>query len=151
MTLQATAQFHLATSTCCKLMEHILCHSIMKHLESNRILNEFQYGFRPGHSCQAQLISVVEEIQHALDQQHQVDLIMLDFNKVFDTVAHNRLLHKLNFYGIRDKAHKWLTTWLTQRTQRVVLDSSSSNYVNVESGVPQGSYCPGACDVFTLY
>ena len=64
---------------------------------------------------------------------------MLDFSKAFDTVAHNRLLHKLNFYGIRDKAHKWLTTWLTQRTQRVVLDSSSSNYVNVESGVSQGT------------
>ena len=67
---------------------------------------------------------------------------MLDFSKAFDMVAHNRLLYILNFYGIiigTIKVHKWLTTWLTQRTQRVVLDGSSSNYVNIESGVPQGT------------
>ena len=38
-----------------------------------------------------------------LDQHHQVDLIMLDFSKAFDTVPHNRLLHKLKFYGIRER------------------------------------------------
>ena len=77
-------------------MEHVLCHSIMKHLESHHILNGFQYGIQPGHSCQAQLISIVEEIQYALDQHYQVDLglIMLDLYKAFDTVAHN---HPLSF------------------------------------------------------
>lgn len=40
------------TSLCCKLMEHILCHGIMNHLESNpHILNDYQYGFRSSHSC----------------------------------------------------------------------------------------------------
>ena len=41
------------TSLCCKLMEHILCHNIMNLLESNHILNDYQYGFRSSHSCQA--------------------------------------------------------------------------------------------------
>jgi len=63
-------------------MEHVLCHYIMAHLEQHSILNEFQYGFRPGHSCQAQLISLVEEIQQALDH-HQINLVMLDFSKTF--------------------------------------------------------------------
>ena len=44
------------------------------------------------------------EIQYALDQHHQADLIMLDFSKAFDTVPHNRLLHKLKFYGIRENS-----------------------------------------------
>ena len=91
------------TSNCCKLMEHTLCHSIMKHLELHHILNDFQYGFRLGHSCQAQHISVIEEIQYALDHHHYVDLIMLDFCKTFDTVAHNCLLNKLNFMISREK------------------------------------------------
>jgi len=86
----------------------------MNHLESHHILNDFQYGFRPGHSCQAQLISIIEEIQYALDHSHQVDLIMLDFCKAFDTVAHNHLLNKLKYYGIQGKIYKWLFTWLTQ-------------------------------------
>ena len=63
---------------------------------------------------------------------------MLDFCKPFDTVAHNRLLNKLKFYGIQGKLD-WLSIWLTQRTQHVVLDGFSSNYVKVESGVLQGT------------
>jgi len=64
---------------------------------------------------------------------------MLDFCKAFDTVAHNHLLNKLKYYGIQGKIYEWLYTWLTQRTQRVVLDGFTSNYVKVESGVPQGT------------
>ena len=66
----------------------------MKHLELHHILNDFQYGFQLaiGHSCQAQLISIIKEIQYALDHHHHVDLIMPDFCKAFNTVAHNCLL-----------------------------------------------------------
>jgi len=127
------------TSICCKVMEHILCHSIMKHLEENQILSNFQYGFRPAHSCEAQLITLTEEIHHALDCRHQVDLIMLDFSKAFDTVPHSRLLRKLKHYGINGKLHDWLTTWLTKRTQQVVIDGQTSASCRVKSGVPQGT------------
>ena len=85
--------------------------------------------------------NVIEEIQYALDHRHHVDLIMLDFCKAFDTVAHNRLLNKLKFYGIQGKIYDWLLIWLTQRTQCVVLDGFSSHYVKVTSShvVPQGT------------
>ena len=105
---------------CCKTMEHVLSHYIMAHLEQHNILNQFQYGFRPGHSCQAQLISLVDEIQQALDCRHQIDLDMLDFSKAFDTVPHQRLLKKLQFYGIKGDMLNWISTWLTHRSQRVV-------------------------------
>ena len=72
----------------------------MKHLEDNHILSNFQYGFRPAHSCEAQLITLIEEIHHTLNCQHQVDLIMLDFSRAFDTVPHCCLLHKLNHYEL---------------------------------------------------
>ena len=54
-------------------------------------------------------------------------------------MAHNCLLNKLKYYGIQGKIYEWLYTWLTQRTQCVVLDGFASNYVKVESGVPQGT------------
>jgi len=127
------------TSICSKLMEHILCHDIMSHLDANQILNNCQYGFRPSHSCEAQLISIVEEIQLALDHHQQVDLLMLDFSKAFDTVPHRRLLSKLKYYGISGKLLIWLTNWLTERLQRVVIDGNASDYINVISGVPQGT------------
>ena len=83
------------TSVCSKVMEHIVFHSIMKHVQHYGILSEFQHGFRPGYSCQTQLINFIENIQHAMDQQKQVDLILLDFCKAFYTVPHQCLLTKL--------------------------------------------------------
>ena len=109
----------------------------------NHILNGYLYGFRPSHSCQAQLISIVEELQLALDCHQQVDLIMLDFSKAFDTVPHQRLL---SFYGIDGKLHHWLSTWLTKRSQRIVVDGE---YVSVLSGVPQGTVLGPV--IFLLY
>ena len=98
-----------------------------------------QFGFRSGHSCEAQLISVVEDIHLAMDHSHQVDVIFIDFQKAFDKVPHHRLLNKLYHYGIRGKIHEWISTWLTQRTQRVVINGYESSFAQVQSGVPQGT------------
>ena len=77
------------TSIFSKVMEHIIFHSIMEHLQDYNILSEFQHDFRPGHSCQTQLINFIENIQHAMDNRKQVDLILLDFSKAFDTIPTN--------------------------------------------------------------
>jgi len=127
------------TSICCKLLEHILYHCITEHLNTYQILSDKQYGFRPNHSCESQLLRVVEEIQLAMDHHLSVDLIFIDFRKAFDTVPHQRLLKKLHHYGIQGKIYNWIASWLTKRTQRVVIKGHSSTYVNVDSGVPQGT------------
>ena len=74
----------------------------MEHLNSNNILIEKQHGFRSQHSCVTQLISLVEDLSCALDQQKQTDVILLDFAKAFDSVPHQRLLSKLRHYGINN-------------------------------------------------
>ncbi len=66
-------------------------------------------------------------------------LIVLDFAKAFDKVPHKRLTLKLKYYGISGPILHWLTAFLTDRTQRVLLDGSSSDTVPVSSGVPQGT------------
>jgi hypothetical protein len=66
-------------------------------------------------------------------------VIYLDFAKAFDTVPHKRLIHKLRAYGIRGKVLLWITAFLSNRRQKVVLRSGSSRWENVISGVPQGS------------
>jgi hypothetical protein len=65
------------------------------------------------------------------------DLIIMDFAKAFDKVPHRRLLYKLNYYGISGLTLHWISAFLTNRTQRVVIDGKSSSTVPVTYGVPQ--------------
>ena len=83
---------------------------------------------------------MVSNLDGARDRgQKQTDVIIMDFAKAFDKVPHRRLLYKLDHYGIRGSIHKWISSWLSERSQIVVLDGQASDPVPVLSGVPQGS------------
>ena len=88
-----------------------------------------------------QLISLIEDLNFHMDHDVQVDMILLDFSKAFDTVPHCRLLKKLKFYHniIENQVIQWLEKWLTARKQRALLDGESSDHVPVLSSVPQGT------------
>ena len=124
------------TSVLCKVMEHIIFHHIMSYFTSLNILNPLQHGFRPNHSCQTQLVDFIDEIQRSMNTRQQTDLLFIDFSKAFDTVPHRRLLNKLKFYGVREPLLQWISSWLTERYQRVMVDGESSSAIPVKSGVP---------------
>lgn len=128
------------TSVCCKILEHIIYSQIMNHLDDNSILVKIQHGFRSQHSCESQLISTINDLAKSMNENSQTDLFVLDFQKAFDTVPHERLLNKLHHYGIQGHTHQWIRTWLKQRTQSVVINGVKSDSVLVLSGVPQGQY-----------
>ena len=111
----------------------------MKHLQSYNILSEVQYGFRPHHSCEAQLLLTTNDLVIAIDNKLQMDMAILDFLKAFDKVAHTRLINKLEFYGIRGEILRWIISFLSNRTQQVVVSGTQSLSCSVLSGVPQGS------------
>ena len=127
------------TSTCCKLLEHIIHSHIINHLDNNKILTDAQHGFRKKRSCDSQLINTVHDLAKGLDSRQQIDAVLLDFSKAFDKVAHQRLLQKLSYYGIKGKTLEWIESFLSNRTQRVVVEGEQSKPAPVTSGVPQGS------------
>ena len=127
------------TCVCCKIMEHILGSSIMKHLDENNLLSPAQHGFRKGLSCETQLVMLTDMLGKALDTKQSVDAIFLDFSKAFDRVPHGRLISKLSSYNLDDKVIAWIKSFVSHREQRVVLDGELSDPVDVTSGVPQGS------------
>ena len=127
------------TSICCKTMEHIIHSNITKHFDNLSIITNKQHGFRKQHSCETQLILTVNDLASVLDLRSQVDMIIMDFSKAFDTVPHNRLLQKLNRYGIRNNTLTWIANFLTHRKQRVVVGGDYSTWTEVTSGVPQGT------------
>ena len=66
-------------------------------------------------------------------------MIYLDFSKLFDKVAHRRLLKKLDNYGNRGNLLNWIQDLLTNRQQRVLIKGEISDWTGITSGIPQGS------------
>ncbi len=126
-------------SVTCKVQETIQHRAILKHLIDKELIVADQHGFLPGKSCTTNLLEAYEILCDALERGDPVDVIFTDFCKAFDTVPHERLLHKLRAYGIRGQLLAWIRDWLTSRWQRVVLGEETTEWRRVMSGVPQGS------------
>ena len=127
------------TSVCCKLLEHIIDSQLMKHLDKHDILSDAQHAFRKARSTESQLILTTNDLTRNLDNHCTTDLAILDFSKAFDVVPHERLLIKLDHYGIRGSTKRWIRSFLTQRHQRVTINGTPSSWEKVLSGVPQGT------------
>ena len=135
------ANYRPISLTCvtCKVMEHIIASSLMEHLDSSGILSKRQHGFRRMRSCETQLLEFVDEILGLMEGGGQVDILIMDFAKAFDKCNHSLLTHKLQTYGVLGQTNFWISNFLSDRRQSVVVDGFSSPFVSVRSGVPQGS------------
>jgi len=91
--------------------------TVISHLDENGILNKAQHGFRKMRSYESQLIFTVQDLADSLNESQQVDAILLDFSKAFDKVPHQRLLAKLQHYGVRGQLLEWISDFLKGRTQ----------------------------------
>ena len=80
-----------------------------------------------------------ENILDAVAKKHNIDIIMLDYAKAFDTINHSILLHKLKNFGIGGKVGKWISNFLLNRNQQVAINGFQSEPSQVISGVPQGT------------
>jgi hypothetical protein len=122
-----------------KILERLIFNRCLSFINSFNILSNKQFGFRPGHSTQMALIDIIDKIHTAVDNNETSMAIFLDLSKAFDTINHNILLYKLEYYGIRGIALEWFKSYLSNRTQYVYYNSCKSNVKDIRSGVPQGS------------
>ena len=112
---------------------------IINFLDSNNSLYEMQYGFRSGRSCEHALLKAQHILLESLSKKQISLLLLIDFSKAFDMVEHTILLRKLEHYGIRGLALKWMTSYLKNRSQFVSLSGVNSSIKHMQYGVPQGS------------
>ena len=100
---------------------------------------EIQYGFRSSRSTPDILTVVSDRIARAFNRSEATWAVTLDISKAFDRVWHAGLLHKLKSYGISGQIFGLISSFLSNRRLRVVLDGKSSQEYPVNAGVPQGS------------
>lgn len=126
-------------STLSKLLEKIICKQLVNHLESNNLLYMHQYGFQHGKSTEHNLLQFTNYINTALNEKKYAIGIFLDLKKAFDVCSHSILLNKLKKLGIRGTAHKWFSSYLKNRKQRVDINGHLSSSKALDISVLQGS------------
>ena len=136
------------TSNVCKIMEKLVKVDLEAHLEKS-VLKNSQHGFRRGRSPTTNMVEFLEVTTKWLDDGKSFDVVFFDFSKAFDKVCHRRLPVKLHAAGVRGKIKAWICEWLSGRRQRVVVDGNKSEWVDVDSSVPQGTVLGGT--LFNLY
>ena len=103
-------------------MEHVVLSHMAKHLSKNNIIIDEQHGFRQRFSCKTQLITTIHDWAKSINVCRQTDAILLDFFKAFDSVPHQRLLLKLDYYSIRGNLLLWIKAFLSNCSQFVFIN-----------------------------
>ena len=127
------------TSIISKIIEKLVRDRVVKHLLAEKLLSDKQYGFITGRSTTTQILYYLDNCIKEISSGGVIDAIYLDFSKAFDTVPHQRLLRKLEAYGIQGNILNWIKAFLIGRTQEVTINGTISEAVSVLSGIPQGT------------
>ena len=126
------------TSVVCKLMERIVKDVIQDQLLKNNLLHNSQHGFLPHKSCTLNLLEFLGVITQEIDTGTPVDVLYLEFLKAFDKVPHQRLLLKIESLNIQGNTLNWITDWLKNIRQKVVIDnlffSMDSSHIRSPTG-----------------
>lgn len=122
-----------------RIFEKMMYKQLKSFLLKYELLFHAQYGFRENHSTEHAILDIVNKIQTNMDNKLYSCGVFIDLKKAFDTVNHDILLQKLQYYGIRGIVHSWFSSYLTSRIQTTQIDNNLSERKSTGHGVPQGS------------
>ena len=122
-----------------KIIEKLIHKRLYSFLESHNIMYHNLFGFRKNNSTTNALIQITEKIKESIDNGKYGCGIFIDLRKAFDTVHHEIILNKLEYYGIRDSMLDWFRSYLKGCKQCVSINEQSSELLINNCGVPQGS------------
>jgi hypothetical protein len=121
------------------ILERIIYERILNHLNDNDCIFKYQSGFRFNDGTNRALLSLIEKWQNEINFKRIIAVFFADFKKGFDSVWHKALLKKIESYGIYGDLLDLLTSYLSDRYHCVKIDGQISEFLEIESGVLQGS------------
>ena len=121
------------------VLEKCVSTQIYEYFEENDLFGHFQFGFRKGKSCISELLTLMDHLLEAKEMKKEIALILYDLSAAFDTISHDILIEKFKLYGFQEGAIQWITSYLKNRRQSVVIDGKVSASVDIKVGTPQGS------------
>ena len=121
-----------------KLLERHVDKILAEHLCTHHPLSNSQWGFSVGKSTVTALLTTTHEWFQRLEEGKEICAEYFDFKKAFDSVPHRPLITKLQQIGIPNHMLVWISNYLTDRSQKVVVNGATSESMPVLSGVPQG-------------
>ena len=89
-----------------KIFEYVIFKQLYSYMDDNRLFSLEQYGFRTGHSTELAALHLANHLTKQMDSGKVPINIYIDLSKAFDTLDHDKLLDKLNYYGIRGVAYR---------------------------------------------
>ena len=120
-----------------KIFERCMYDQLKDHFD--KLLSKYQCGFRKGFSTQHCLLAMIEKLRKSLDSGGSSAALLTDLSKAFDCLPHDLLIAKLHAYGIKKGSLNLLFSYLKNRKQRVRLNNTYSEWIDILFGVPQGS------------
>ena len=152
-----------------KVLERVVSSQLITYLTANNIPNIFQSAYLPHKSTESALTLITSDLLSGLNNYRGTILILLDISSTsdtldisstFDTLDNNVIIHRLSAIGITGIALNWFTSYITNRSSSVRINTHSSPSRSITHGVPQGSvlgpllfniYLLPMFDIFTDY
>ena len=122
-----------------KFFEYVIFYQLLHYYIENNLLSLEQYRFRPGHSTELAAVKLVDYLTSQLDNHSTPTIVYIDLSKAFDTLNHNILISKLQYYGVTVRSNNLLCGYLSGRSQFLEYNGSKSEKLPIDTGVPQGS------------
>ena len=120
-----------------KIFERLMHKQLSEFTE--RFFSPLLGRFRQGYNTQHVLLNFLQYCKNSIDNKGLAGAVFMDLSKAFDCVNHGLLIAKLSAYGLNMDALQLIRSYLSNRQQRVKINSSFSDWKEIKIGVPQGS------------
>ena len=122
-----------------KILERVVFNQMIEYLNENHLLHPNHHAYRAQHNTTTALVQMYDSWLQSVESGQLAGVCLLDMSAAFNVVDHELLLQKLSLYGLDDNILCWINSYLSDRSQCVIIEGSLSKLLPVNSGVPQGS------------